>query len=64
MDGFIGSLEQLLLLARARRIDLERIPVGALVDQLVEALQQAGQTPLGQQADWVVMAAWLLQLRA
>ncbi|MBN8925100.1 MAG: segregation/condensation protein A [Rhodospirillales bacterium] len=64
LDGFIGSLEQLLLLARARRIDLERIPVGALVDQLVEALQQAGQTPLGQQADWVVMAAWLLQLRA
>lgn len=64
LGGFNGPLEQLLLLARARRIDLERIPVGALVDQLVEALQQARQTPLGQQADWVVMAAWLLQLRA
>ena len=63
-DGFSGPLEQLLLLARARQIDLARIPVGALVDQLVDALQQARQTPLGQQADWVVMAAWLLQLRA
>ena len=57
LAGFTGSLEQLLVLARARQIDLGRIPVGALVDQLVDALQQAGQTPLGQQADWVVTEA-------
>ena len=41
------------------------ISLTALVDQLVAALRQAPATiPLGQKADWVVMAAWLVQLRA
>ena len=65
LAGFHGRLERLLALARARRIDLARIALPALVDQLIAALRDAGgRTPLGLQADWVVMAAWLVQLRS
>ena len=62
LDGFSGPLEQLLGLARAREIDLARLSLPHLVDQLMAAMQQA--VPLGQKADWVVMAAWLVQLRS
>jgi segregation and condensation protein A len=65
LDGFAGPLDHLLTLARAQRIDLSRLPLGDLVDQLVSALRQApAKMPLGQKGDWVVMAAWLVQLRA
>jgi segregation and condensation protein A len=64
LNGFSGPLDHLLTLARAQQIDLLRISLTTLVAQLADALRQAaGKTPLGQQADWVVMAAWLVQLR-
>jgi segregation and condensation protein A len=65
LDGYNGPLEQLLKRARAQQIDLARLPLGTLVDQLAAALQRAPQgTPLGRKGDWVVMASWLLQLRS
>jgi segregation and condensation protein A len=65
LDGFNGPLESLLALARAHEIDLTRLSVTALVDQLAAALRYApAATPLGQKGDWVVMAAWLVQLRS
>jgi segregation and condensation protein A len=64
LDGFSGPLETLLTLARAQKIDLSALSLTALLDQLTAALQQAAKrVPLGQQGDWVVMAAWLVQLR-
>ena len=62
LDGFQGQLDQLLTLARAARIDLAALSLTALVEQLAAALRHA-TVPLGQKGDWVVMAAWLLQLR-
>ena len=65
LDGFSGPLERLLTLARARQVDLGRLSLAALLDQLAAALQQASPTtPLGEKGDWVVMAAWLVQLRS
>jgi segregation and condensation protein A len=65
LDGFSGPLDQLLALARGHEIDLTRLSLGALVDQLAAALDHAPPaTPLGQKADWVVMTAWLVQLRS
>jgi segregation and condensation protein A len=65
LDGFSGPLDRLLTLARAQQIDLARIPLAGMVDHLAAALRQAGrQMPLGQQGDWVVMAAWLLLPRS
>ena len=65
LDGFSGPLETLLTLARAQKVDLSRLSLTSLVDQMEAALHQApAATPLGQKGDWVVMAAWLLQLRS
>jgi segregation and condensation protein A len=65
LDGYSGPLDQLLVLARAHEIDLTRLPLVALVDQLATALHHAPPaTPLGQKSDWVVMTAWLVQLRS
>jgi segregation and condensation protein A len=65
LDGFDGPLALLLTLARAHQIDLAQLPLTALLAQLATALRQApAAMPLGQKGDWVVMAAWLLQLRS
>jgi segregation and condensation protein A len=58
-------LDHLLTLARAHEIDLTRLSLGLLVDQLAAALDHApAAMPLAQKGDWVVMTAWLVQLRA
>ena len=50
---------------QAHEIDLTRLSVTALIDQLAAALRYApAATPLGQKGAWVVMAAWLVQLRS
>jgi segregation and condensation protein A len=65
LDGFSGPLDLLLSLARAREVDLARLSVVNLVDQLALAFEQADPAiPLSQKADWVVMASWLLLLRS
>ncbi|HEV7582298.1 MAG TPA: hypothetical protein VGO77_18130 [Mycobacterium sp.] len=65
LNGYNGPLEELLTLARSRRIDLGKIPLLDLVDQLAAAVRDAPPaTPMGQKGDWVVMAAWLVQLRS
>jgi segregation and condensation protein A len=65
LDGFTGPLDDLLALARAQQIDLAKISLTDLVDQLAMALRQTPATlPLGQKGDWLVMAAWLVQLRS
>ena len=64
LSGFDGPLALLLRLARAEQIDLARLSLVDLLDQLAIALQQATPTtPLGERADWLVMASWLLLLR-
>ena len=65
LAGFSGPLAQLLALARAQEIDLTKISLAALADQLTTALAASGHTtPLAQQGEWVVMAAWLVWLRS
>ena len=65
LHGYSGSLENLLALARSRRIDLGKIPLLELVEQLAAAVRDASPaTPMGQKGDWVLMAAWLVQLRS
>jgi segregation and condensation protein A len=64
LAGFNGPLDLLLIRARAQKIDLTAIPLAALADQLADALGRAAATPLGRKGDWVVMTAWLVQLRS
>jgi len=65
LDGYTGTLERLLALAWAHQVDLARLSLPDLCDQLGAALARAGDAvPLSQQGAWLVMAAWLLQLRS
>ena len=69
-EGFEGPLDWLLEMARAHRIDLAKLPIAALVQSFVEALEAAlarpdGRPPaLSRWGDWLVMAATLTQLRS
>ncbi len=70
VDGFEGPLDWLLDLARARRIDLARLSIVALVEAFADALTAALAIPdlrptlLGRWGDWLVMAADLTLLRS
>lgn len=61
VDGCEGPLDWLLEMARAKKLDLARLPIGALVAQFAAALAAAlaagksGQ--LERRAGWKVMAA-------
>ena len=69
-EGFEGPLDWLLEMARARKIDLARLPIAALVQSFAEALDAALARPDGRApvlagwGDWLVMAATLTQLRS
>ena len=71
VDGFEGPLDWLLALARARKVDLARLSILALVEAfagaLEAALSRAPDAPapdLAQWAGWTVMAAQLAELRS
>lgn len=62
LDGYQGPLDMLLAAARAHEIDLARVSLRALVEQLVDALQSA--VPVERKAEWISIGAWLLLLRS
>ena len=62
LDGFSGPLDLLLDRARAQRIDLHRIALADLLDQLAPALRQAAS--LAERGGWLVMAASIVLLRS
>lgn len=64
LDGFEGPLDLLLDLARAEKLDLSRISMGALVDQYLAIVDGARRVRLELRADWLVMAAWLAWLKS
>ncbi len=70
VEGFEGPLDWLLELVHARRIDLARLSIAALVDAfattLSAALAEADRRPLtlARWGDWLVMAADLALLRS
>jgi len=69
VEGFEGPLDWLLEMARARKLDLARLSILALVEAFVEAMQ-AVLTPalptahLSRWAGWTVMATQLVELRS
>jgi segregation and condensation protein A len=66
VDGITGPLDWLLEMARAKKIDLARLSIGALIGQFADALATAlagrdtGQ--IDRWAGWTVMAASLTEL--
>ena len=65
MEGFEGPLDFLLEMVRRQRVDLGRLSILTLTDQLVAAIESGdGRIPLERRADWLVMASGLLLLKA
>jgi len=68
IDGFAGPLDWLLEMARARKIDLARLSIGALIAAFSRAMQAAlagrDRSRIGHWAAWTVMAATLTELRS
>ena len=65
LDGYTGPLDHLLAMARAHKVDLSRLSMRDITDQLIAAMDGASPSvPPGQRAGWLVMGAWLLQLRS
>lgn len=65
LDGWDGPIDLLLDLAERQRIDLGVLSIAELAGQFVAALQALEHAvPLERRADWLVMAAKLLALRA
>lgn len=63
VTGFEGPLDFLLEMVRRQRVDLGRLSIVTLTDQLVAAIGNGG-IPLERRADWLVMASELLLLKA
>ena len=70
VDGFEGPLDWLLEMARARKIDLAKLSIVALVGSVADALETAlaatdrRPVQLGRMAQWLVMAATLTEWRS
>ena len=65
LDGFEGPIDLLLELARQQRVDLSRISILALADQLIAVMTKAGRpVPLERQGEWLVIVAWLVLLKS
>ncbi len=71
VEGFEGPLDWLLEMVRARKIDLARLSIVALIDAFAGALEAAlaqratqATTSLWRSGDWLVMAAQLVLLRS
>lgn len=66
VDGVTGPLDWLLEMARAKKLDLARLSIGALVEQFADALAAAlaghDTRQLDRWAGWTVMAATLTEL--
>lgn len=63
LDGFDGSMETLLALAERQRIDLGRLSIRGLAEQFVAEMEgRLRGLPLERRADWLVVAARLVQL--
>ena len=71
VDGFAGPLDWLLEMAQARKIDLARLSIAALIEAFATAMEAAlarqiggRATELGRWGVWLVMAATLAFLRS
>lgn len=64
LDGWEGPLDLLLTLARAQKVDLRRISIVALADQYLAYVAAARRASLELAAEYLVMAAWLAELKS
>jgi segregation and condensation protein A len=64
VGGWEGPLDLLLDLARAQKVDLRQISIVRLADQYLEYVAAARRASLELAAEYLVMAAWLAELKS
>ncbi|MEY2340752.1 ScpA family protein [Acidithiobacillus sp. IBUN Pt1247-S3] len=64
LDQFSGPLDLLLWLIRRSRMDIRNIPVAEVTRQYLRYLEQARKQNLELAADYLLMAAWLAEIKA
>ena len=64
LDAFDGPLNLLLGLARAKKIDLARMPITDIADQYLAFIADARAHNIEIAGDYLVMAAWLALLKS
>jgi segregation and condensation protein A len=64
VDGWEGPLDLLLSLARAQKVDLRQISIVRLADQYLAYVAAAKRASLDLAAEYLVMAAWLAELKS
>lgn len=64
LGQFEGPLHVLLELARARKVDITRMPVGEIADQYLAFIAEARAANIELAGDYLVMAAWLALLKS
>ena len=64
LDVFEGPLNLLLDLARTKKVDLARVPIGDIADQYLAFIADARAHNIEVAGDYLVMAAWLALLKS
>ncbi|MBX9746030.1 MAG: segregation/condensation protein A [Hyphomonadaceae bacterium] len=64
LDVFEGPLHLLLELARTRKIDVAKVPIGEIADQYLAFIAEARASNMEIAGDYLVMAAWLALLKS
>ncbi|MEL5848839.1 MAG: ScpA family protein [Candidatus Igneacidithiobacillus chanchocoensis] len=64
LDQFSGPLDLLLWLIRRNRMDIRDIPVAEVTRQYLSYLEEARRRHLELAADYLLMAAWLAEIKA
>ena len=64
IDNYSGSLEVLLDLAKAQKVDLANISITQLADQFIEFIGSAKEINLDIASEYLLMATWLAYLKS
>src|ERR1041385_4079945 len=62
--AFEGPLDLLLHLIRANQVDIYDIPIAAITEQYLDALEQMEELDLGIAGEYVVIAATLIEIKS
>jgi len=64
LSSYTGSLEILLDLAKAQKVDLEKISITKLADQFYEYITNESKVNLELASEYLLMATWLAYLKS
>jgi len=64
IDNYSGPLEVLLDLAKAQKVDLEKISITQLADQFIDFINNSKKVNLDLASEYLLMATWLAYLKS